>query len=96
MDQVWIFEIKVSLEDKTDDTLAKNALKQIIETGYGDYCSNSVLLGFVVNKDSRQILAWRCQGGIESEPKAEPTVEPKAKPSAKSKATPKAKPEAKS
>jgi hypothetical protein len=60
--QTWVVEVKVSHDDKDDQKLAGEALTQIRETNYGGGYLNPVLLGLVVNDNSRSIKAWKCEG----------------------------------
>jgi hypothetical protein len=64
-DQNWVLEIKLNRDAKTsDESLAKVALKQILDNNYGGSFVNPFLLGLVVNFERRLITAWESQDGI--------------------------------
>jgi hypothetical protein len=60
--QTWVIELKVCREGENDETKAKEALKQIIETEYAGSYHNPVLLGAAVNDKTRRIKRWLALG----------------------------------
>jgi hypothetical protein len=66
--QAWVFEIKISYNEKDDARKAEAALNQIIEEKYGVKYQKSVFLGLAINDKARKITAWKCQGGLFTDP----------------------------
>jgi hypothetical protein len=66
--QAWVFELKISYNEKDDSRLAETALNQIIEKNYAGKYQNPVLLGMAINDKARKITAWKCQGGVFNNP----------------------------
>jgi hypothetical protein len=63
--QNWVLNIKLNIDAKrSDGSLAKDALKQILDNNFGGSIANPILLGIVVNFKRRLILAWESQDGI--------------------------------
>jgi hypothetical protein len=73
--QSWVLELKTSKKERTDESLAREALEQIRIKNYGGAYSNPVRLGLVINEKERIIKAWKCEGGLMSKPKEKKTTE---------------------
>jgi hypothetical protein len=79
--QVWVNELKVSHDDGDDSDLANTALNQAKNKRYGAGYDNPVLLGLSINDKTREIKAWKCEGGPADgpEPIPVPAMAPKPK-----------------
>jgi hypothetical protein len=59
IDQTWVIELKVRHPgDSTDETLAKQAMLQILEQNYDSPFTNPTLLAAVIIDEKRQITSW--------------------------------------
>ncbi|MDR1164973.1 MAG: ATP-binding protein [Deltaproteobacteria bacterium] len=55
--KIWVIELKMVRNDN-DETVAKNALKQIRDKDYAGPYDNPILLGIAINESKRTIGAW--------------------------------------
>jgi hypothetical protein len=64
-DQNWVLNIKFNIDDKRrDGSLAKEALKKILNKNYDGAFVNPVLLSVIVNSERGLIRAWESHDGI--------------------------------
>jgi hypothetical protein len=62
-ERVWVFELKVTPEGKTDENTAKTALRQALEKNYGGRFDKPIVVGLAVSEAKRSIAAWVSQIG---------------------------------